>query len=296
MASVSHPAPPAAGTAHGPVNGLSVDVEDYFHVQAFAGSVPRDDWQKLPLRVERNVHRLLELFADHGVKATFFTLGWVAERCPSLPRQMVAAGHEVASHGCAHIPVYTQTPAEFRADAARSKALLEDLSGTAVTGYRAASFSVIPASAWAFEELEAAGYAYSSSVYPVQHDIYGFPGAPRFTYRPTASGRLAECPASTVRVGGRLWACGGGGWFRLFPYPVFRWALRRVHRQDHQPCFFYMHPWEIDTGQPRLGNAPLRSRFRHYLNLHQTETRLGRLLHDFHWDRYDRVLGVAPAS
>ncbi len=294
---------PQTGTAHLPpvtvghrlVNGLSVDVEEHFQVQAFADCIPRSDWDRTPSRVEANVNFLLELFGEHGVKGTFFTLAWVAERHPALLRAIVAAGHEVASHGCEHIPVYEQTPAEFREDAHRSKSVLESIAGVPITGYRAASFSVVPRSAWAFEELERVGYRYSSSIVPVQHDIYGFPGAPRFSHQPTASRQLTECPASTVRAGGRLWACGGGGYFRFFPYPLFRWAIRRLHNEDRQPCFFYLHPWEIDPDQPRVQGARLRSRFRHYVNLRRTAPRLRQLLQDFRWDRYDRVLGLQPS-
>ena len=275
---------------------MSVDVEEHFQVQAFADCIPRAAWDALPSRVERNVNRLLELFDEAGVHATFFTLAWVAERHPQLVRAIVAGGHEIASHGCEHIPVYAQTPAEFREDAGSSKAILENIAGVQVSGYRAASFSVIPKSAWAFEELERAGYRYSSSIVPVQHDIYGFPGAPRFSHKPTAARQLTECPASTVNVAGRLWASGGGGFFRFFPYPLFRWAIRRVHAEDQQPHFFYMHPWEIDPDQPRVAAARPRSRFRHYVNLHRTEPRLRRLLRDFRWDRYDRVLGVTAAA
>lgn len=278
------------------LNGMSVDVEEHFQVQGFADCIPRTAWDSAPSRVEHNVHRLLEIFAEHDVRATFFTLAWVAERYPGMVRAAAAAGHEIASHGCEHIPVYEQTPAEFRADAGRSKAVLEDVSGTPVTGYRAASFSVVPRSAWAFEELERVGYRYSSSTVPVRHDIYGFPGAPRFRHQPTASGSLTECPASTVRAAGRLWASGGGGFFRFFPYPLFRWAIRRLHEQDRQPHFFYMHPWEIDPDQPRVGGARARSQFRHYVNLHRTEARLRQLLGDFRWDRYDRILGIQTAA
>ncbi len=277
------------------VNGLSVDVEEHFQVQAFADCIPRSAWDSLPSRVERNLNRLLEMFAEHGVQSTFFTLSWVAERHPALVRAIVAGGHELASHGCEHIPVYEQTPAEFREDAHRSKSRLESIGGVAVTGYRAASFSVVPASAWAFDVLEQVGYRYSSSIVPVQHDIYGFPGAPRFSHQPTKTGTLTECPASTVEAAGRLWACGGGGYFRFFPYRTFRWAIRRLHSVDRQPCFFYMHPWEIDPEQPPVAGARLRSRFRHYVNLRRTEPRLHRLLQDFRWDRYDRVLGILPS-
>jgi len=281
---------------HGIRNGMSVDVEEHFQVKAFADCIPRSTWNSAPSRVEDNVQRLLALFAEHQVEATFFTLSWIAERHPGLLRAIAAAGHEIASHGCEHIPVYEQTPAEFREDASRSKAVLEDIAGVRVSGYRAASFSIIPESVWAFEELERAGYQYSSSIVPVSHDIYGFPGAPRFRHQPTTAGQLTECPASTVNAAGRLWACGGGGFFRFFPYPLFRWAIRRVHAHDGQPHFFYMHPWEVDPDQPRVTGASARSRFRHYVNLDQTEPRLRRLLRDFSWDRYDRVLGIQPGA
>jgi polysaccharide deacetylase family protein (PEP-CTERM system associated) len=278
------------------INGLSVDVEEHFQVQAFADCIPRSAWNGFPSRVENNVGRLLDLFAARGVHGTFFVLAWIAERHPGLIRRIVDGGHELASHGCEHIPVYAQSPAEFHADAARSKAVLEDIGGRAVLGYRAASFSIIPASAWAFAELERVGYRYSSSMVPVRHDLYGFPGAPRFRHHPIGTTQLLECPASTVDVGGRLWACGGGGYFRLFPYAVYRWALRRLHASDGQPCLFYLHPWEIDPEQPRVPGAKLRSRFRHYVNLARTESRLQQLLRDFRWGRYDRVLGLPVAA
>ena len=270
---------------------MSVDVEEHFHVAAFDGCISPSDWHQHPSRVVANTERLLALFERRGVSATFFILGWVAERHPSLIRRIVAGGHEVASHGCLHIPAFRQNRAEFAADVRRSKALLEDTSGKLVLGYRAASFSIVKRNQWAFEELDRAGYRYSSSVNPVRHDIYGFPDAPRFNFTPPGTA-LTECPITTLEVVGQRLPCGGGGYFRLLPYGFFQWAMKRVNRAG-QPCYFYLHPWEVDPDQPRIPGAPLKSRLRHYTNLHRTEQRLNRLLGEFAWDRFDRVLGFA---
>ncbi len=272
----------------GPCNAMTVDVEDYFQVSAFEGTVDRADWDRHSPRVEANTDRILALFDEADIRATFFTLGWVAERFPGLVRRIVAAGHELASHGWSHVRASTQDPRTFHADCRRTREYLEDLAGVPVRGYRAASYSIGPANAWAHRELERAGYAYSSSVYPVRHDLYGWPGAPRFPYRPN-DGELIEIPVTTVRWLGRNWPAAGGGYFRLLPYVVSRAALRRVNRRDRRPGMFYFHPWEVDPGQPRQPGLALRSRFRHYVNLHRTEERLRRLLRDFHWDRMDRV-------
>lgn len=272
-------------------NGMSVDVEDYFHVQAFADRIGREDWATHASRVRPNVERILAMFADHSVTATFFTLAWVAERNPDLVRQIVAAGHELASHGCEHVPAYNQTREQFRADVRRSKAVLEDLGGQAVRGYRAPSFSIVRSNLWAFGELEEAGYEYSSSVVPIRHDIYGLPEAPRHAFSPPDS-RLLECPVTTLDVLGRRWSFGGGGHFRILPYRFFSWGMRQVNEAEGLPCFFYFHPWEIDPGQPRVADARLRSRLRHYTNLGTMEARLRRLLGEFRWDRYDRILGL----
>lgn len=282
-------APRAAGGSN-IVNGMSVDVEEYFHVSAFLNHITRDQWATLPSRVEGSVDRSLALFDQAHVRATFFILGWVAERFPQMIREIAGQGHEIASHGCNHVPAYQQTPAEFRADVRHSKQLLEDIAGCEVKGYRAASFSIVESNQWAFAEIRAAGYRYSSSVVPIAHDIYGLPSAPRFRFTPEGTD-LLECPVTTTEFAGRRWPCGGGGYFRLLPYPVFRAALRRVHARDGQACFFYLHPWELDPEQPRIGGARLRSRFRHYQNLSRTEPRLVRLLQDFRWNRYDAVLG-----
>lgn len=270
------------------VNAMTVDVEDYFQVSAFEPHVDRAGWRDIPCRVESNTIRILELFAEHGVSGTFFTLGWVAEKFPQLPRLIVEQGHELASHGWEHRRVSTQSPAEFRSDVERTRKLLEDISGTAVRGYRAASYSLGATETWAWDELVAAGYAYSSSVAPVKHDHYGIPGAPRFPFKPNG-GDFLEIPITTVALAGRNLNCAGGGWFRLFPYALSRWALSRVNGEDGQPGIFYFHPWEIDPEQPRMPGLGARTRFRHYINLRRTYSRLDRLLADFRWDRVDRV-------
>ena len=270
------------------VNALTVDVEDYFQVEAFAKVIPRDAWDSLPGRVERNTGRLLDLFAKHKVQGTFFTLGWVARRHSALVRRIVADGHELASHGDEHVRADRQDPDAFRLDVRKTKALLEDIGGAEVRGYRAATFSIGAANWWAFDVLAEEGYAYSSSIYPIAHDLYGMHTAPRAPFLPSRA-TLVEIPMTTVRLFGRNWPCAGGGYFRLLPYPAFRWLMRRVNRRDKLPCVFYCHPWEIDPGQPRQRQAPLKSRLRHYLNLARTEGRLERLLREFAWDRLDKV-------
>jgi polysaccharide deacetylase family protein (PEP-CTERM system associated) len=267
---------------------MTVDVEDYFQVSAFEKIIARSSWDTLPCRVEQNTDRILQLFADHRVCGTFFMLGWVAERYPALVQRIVSAGHELASHGFSHVRVTAQDRESFREDVSRTRKLLEDLSGTPVVGYRAASYSIGRDNLWAHCILAEAGYHYSSSIYPIHHDLYGMPEAPRFAFRsPEAS--LLEIPVSTVEVFGYKFPCGGGGYFRLLPYGLFHWALRRVNHCDSQPCIFYFHPWEIDPDQPRQQGIGMKTRFRHYLNLQHMEQRLLRLLSDFHWDRMDRV-------
>ena len=279
-------------------NALTVDVEDYFQVQAFADAVPRSAWDSLPRRVEANTDRLLAQFAQHGVRGTFFTLGWVAERHPALVRRILAAGHELASHGYWHELVDRQSPQEFRADIVRAKAALEDAGGVAVQGYRAPTFSVGPRTPWAFAALAETGHRYSSSIYPVRHDLYGTPDAPRTAFR--HDGGLLEFPMTTLRIGGHNWPCSGGGYFRLLPYRLFRAALRRCNMAHAMSGIFYTHPWEIDPEQPRVAASSRLSRFRHYNNLHLTAPRLDRLLRDFAWDRMDRVfaplLSGAPVA
>jgi polysaccharide deacetylase family protein (PEP-CTERM system associated) len=271
------------------VNAMSVDVEDYFQVSAFANHVRRDDWASLPSRVERNTDKVMEIFADAGVKSTFFTLGWVAERHKELIRRIVAQGHELASHGFAHYRATDQTREQFRDDVRRTKAILEDAGGVAVAGYRAASFSIGAGNLWALEVLAEEGYRYSSSIYPVRHDHYGMPDAPRFAHRPVGEAGVLELPISTVRIAGRNLPVGGGGYFRLMPYALYRRALARLNRDDGQPAVFYFHPWEVDPAQPRPEGLPLKTRFRHYLNLGLMEERLATMLGDFAWDRIDRV-------
>jgi polysaccharide deacetylase family protein (PEP-CTERM system associated) len=269
-------------------NAMSVDVEDYFQVSAFEGHVGRKQWDSIPCRVEKNTDRILALFDEHDIKATFFMLGWVAERYPDLVRRILQGGHELASHGYLHIRVTEQKPAEFRDDIIRTKKLLENIGGVEVRGYRAASYSIGAKNLWALDELKAAGYHYSSSIYPIKHDLYGMPEAPRFAFRHEGNG-LLEIPITTVEMFNRKFPGGGGGFFRLFPYSLSRWMIRYVNRRDNQPGIFYFHPWEIDPDQPRYQGLPLKSRFRHYLNLARTEDRLRCLLQDFTWDRMDCV-------
>lgn len=278
------------------VNAMSVDVEDYFQVQALAGVVDRTSWDERPSRVERNTHAILDLFAEQGVKATFFTLGWIAERHLNLVRRIVGDGHELASHGSDHRRADDQSPAEFRRDVGEAKRRLEDLGGVAVLGYRAPTFSIGAVNLWAFDVLAEEGYAYSSSVYPVRHDYYGMPSAPRFAFLPRLAHGIEEYPITTVRICGRNLPAGGGGFFRLLPYAVSRAAISRVNATDGRAAIFYFHPWEIDAGQPRFDGLPLKLRFRHYLNLDKTLGRLKRLIRDFCWDRMDRVFRPGLAS
>ncbi|MES2497177.1 MAG: XrtA system polysaccharide deacetylase [Pseudomonadota bacterium] len=277
------------------VNGLSVDIEDWFQVGAFERTIRRDDWDALAPRVERNSDAVIDLFDRMGAKATFFTLGWVAQRYPALIRRIVDAGHELASHGWEHDRVFTMTPAQFRDDLRRTRTLLEDLGGQKVVGYRAPSFSIDKRTPWAHEILAEEGYAYSSSVAPVVHDHYGWPEAPRFAFRPVAGSAMLELPVTTARLGGRIVAAGGGGFFRLFPYAFSRWAIRQVNGEQH-PAIFYFHPWEIDPGQPRVADAPIRSKLRHYARLGAMEGKLERVIRDFRWDRVDHVVAAEAAK
>lgn len=268
---------------------MTVDVEDYFQVAALAEKVRREDWDSYPCRVERNIGRILVMFVECDVRATFFTLGWIAERYPSLVRQIADAGHELASHGYEHIKVHQQSPEAFRQDVRRTKAILEDVSGQRVRGYRAASFSIDRRSLWAFDILAEEGYDYSSSIYPIKHDHYGMPEASRFAFPPSNRHGLLEVPISTLSLFNRNLPSGGGGYFRLLPYGVSRWALRRIAEKEMQPVIFYFHPWEIDPDQPRISGISFRSRFRHYVNLHAMEGRLRAVLRDFQWGRMDQV-------
>ncbi|WP_018175003.1 MULTISPECIES: XrtA system polysaccharide deacetylase [unclassified Thioalkalivibrio] len=277
-------------------NALTVDVEDYFQVSALAPHFPSHCWESQECRVEYNLERILALFDHHRVRATFFTLGWIAERYPQAVRRIVDAGHELASHGYGHQRVTELEPQAFRADIVRAKAILEDIAGVEVRGYRAPSFSIGEGNLWALDLLAETGHTYSSSIYPVQHDHYGTPSAPRHPYRPRGPQGVLELPPATLRVAGRNLPAAGGGYFRLLPYAVSRQALRRINNKDGLSGVFYFHPWEIDPGQPRVPGVSARTRFRHYLNLGRTERRLQRLLQDFRWGRMDQVFAHLLAS
>jgi polysaccharide deacetylase family protein (PEP-CTERM system associated) len=272
------------------INAMTVDVEDYFHVSVFDDVMPRERWPSLESRVTANTGRLLDLFDRFGVRGTFFVLGWVGERHPSLVKAIVCRGHELASHGYAHRLVYGQTPQAFRDDVRRAKALLEDAAGVQVRGYRAPSFSVTRQSLWALDVLLDEGYSYDASIFPIRHDRYGIPDAPRWPHAmKTPAGQIFEVPGSTVRVAGTNLPVAGGGYFRILPYAWTRWGIRRVNTVDNQPVVFYLHPWEIDPGQPRLPASAL-GRFRHYRNLHKTEARLEALMRDFRFAPLNAVL------
>jgi len=269
-------------------NALTVDVEDYFQVSAFEHSIHRSDWDNLEHRIAQNMSKVLQLFADQEIKATFFMLSWIAERYPSMVNDIICQGHELASHGHGHQRVTDLTREEFRQDIVRAKSTLEDLGGVPVRGYRAPSYSIGESNIWALEILAEAGYEYSSSIYPVKHDHYGFPKAPRFVFRDTKTG-IIEVPITTVKFMNKTLPAGGGGFFRFYPYAISRWIINRVNTFDQQPAVFYFHPWELDPDQPRQRNTSLKSRFRHYLNLHKSEARLKRLIGDFNWGRMDEV-------
>jgi polysaccharide deacetylase family protein (PEP-CTERM system associated) len=274
------------------VNAMTVDVEDYFHVAALAEAIERKDWDSHVPRVDANTRRMLDIFDDAGVRATFFVLGWVTERFPALVREIDARGHEVACHGWSHKLVYTQTPEEFREETLRSKRMLEDLIGRAVEGYRAASYSITNRSRWALDILAEAGFVYDSSIFPVRHDLYGIPDAPRWPHVLTtdAGAQIIEFPPTSVRLLNHNVPAAGGGYFRLYPYPLMRALLRRVNSGDRQPAIFYLHPWEVDPEQPRFDVSWL-SRFRHYTNLSRCESRLRRLLSEFRFTTARSVLG-----
>ena len=287
----------AGGAPHAITNALTIDVEDYFQVSAFAPYIDRSEWAQRECRVERNVERILAMLEARGTKATFFTLGWIAERYPQLVRRIAAHGHEVASHGYGHQRASDLSEQAFRADIDSAKKILEDLTGVAVTGYRAPSFSIGTANLWAFDCLARAGYRYSSSIYPIKHDHYGMPDAPRFAHR--VNDALIEVPITTLRMFNRNLPSSGGGYFRLLPYTVSRWMLQRVNGAEQEAAIFYFHPWEIDVDQPRIPGIDRKTRLRHYLNLGRMEARLTRLLGDFAWGRMDHIFlnrSAAPAA
>jgi len=269
------------------MNALTIDVEDYFQVSALAPFIARSQWDATPSRVERNVDLILGLLAERSANATFFTLGWIGDRYPQLVRRVADAGHEVASHGYGHQRATELDREAFLADIRLAKAVLEDITGEEVRGYRAPSFSIGRENEWAFDCIGEAGYAYSSSIYPIRHDHYGIPDAPRFPYRSREG--LLEVPITTARFFSRNLPAGGGGYFRLMPYSMSRWFIRRVNGIEGRPAIFYFHPWELDPGQPRVEGIDAKTRFRHYLNLDRMQGRLRKLLADFEWGRVDRV-------
>ncbi len=271
------------------VNGLSVDVEDWFQVGAFEDVIERDSWGGLDDRVDRNVHAILDLFDEANATATFFTLGWVAERHGSLLREIAKRGHEIASHGWDHERVFRMDRQTFARDIEKTRKTIEDCCGKRVIGYRAPSFSIDHRTPWAFMELAEQGYLYSSSVAPVAHDHYGWAEAPRFAFKPLPWHDLIELPVTTAEFRGKRLAAGGGGFFRVLPYAFSRWAIRQVNREENRPAIFYFHPWEIDPGQPRVSGAPLRSRLRHYTNLSKMSDKLEQLIKEFSWGRIDLI-------
>jgi polysaccharide deacetylase family protein (PEP-CTERM system associated) len=275
-------------------HALSVDVEDWFQVGAFEKVIDRGDWDSLASRVERNTDAVLALFAESGVKATFFTLGWVAKRHPALIRRIVEQGHELASHGWDHQRVFTMDVASFGADLVRTRETLEDAGGVAVIGYRAPSFSIDKRTPWAHRVLAEQGYSYSSSVAPLRHDHYGWPEAPRFAFRPLADADLIEVPVTIADVAGRKLAT-GGGFFRLLPAALTNFAIRQVTDEGHA-AVFYFHPWEIDPGQPRVANAPARSKLRHYSRLGAMAGKLRTLIGRHDWGRMDGVVAAERAA
>lgn len=273
-------------------NAISVDVEDYFQVTAFEKVIPRSDWSKYPSHVEKNTHRVLDIFQSYNIKGTFFTLGLVAESCPALIRRIVSEGHELASHGYDHSLVSSHRKETFHYDIRKSKSILEDIGGVEVIGYRAPSYSITHDCFWAYEILANLGFKYSSSIYPVKHDLYGIPEASRFPFSISTEFQILEIPISTVKFCGRNFQCGGGGFFRLYPYFLSKKLITQVNRFENHPCVFYFHPWEIDVSQPRIKGCGFKSTFRHYLNLSRMEKRLRNLLTDFSWDRIDNVYNV----
>lgn len=273
------------------LNAMTIDVEDYFQVSAFSDNISVQEWSQHSCRVENNMDRILQLFSDNDVKATFFTLGWIAKQYPQVVKNIVSNGHELASHGRNHRRVFDQTPEQFTADITYTKNLLEDIGGVEIKGYRAASFSIDNRNLWAYDCLTQAGYQYSSSIYPVEHDHYGMPDAPRFSFFANDAG-LVEVPISTVQWMNRLWPSGGGGYFRFFPYAISKRLIRTINQKEQRSAIFYLHPWEIDPDQPKQDNLSMKTKFRHYVNLKHTYKRLEKLSQDFRWDRMDQVFSI----
>ena len=273
-------------------NALTVDVEDYFQVEALSGRIPRESWDSRECRIESSMRRILALCGERGAKGTFFTLGWIARRYPKLVREIVAEGHELASHGHDHLRADRVSRDQFGRDISDAKKILEDISGKPVQGYRAPCFSISQQNLWALEAIRGAGYSYSSSIYPIRHDAYGLPAAPRHAFRPFERDDFLEIPVTSLRALGSNWPCGGGGYFRLLPLFWSLSALKRVAQHEQRPCVFYFHPWEMDPGQPRISALPFKSRLRHYTNLDRMEGRIGKLLERFAWNRIDAIFPV----
>lgn len=269
-------------------NAMTVDVEEYFQVSAFEPHIRKEDWGNMQSGVESNIDRILSIFNDRSITATFFILGWIAERHGSMIERIASEGHEIASHGFSHVRIHQQNSEEFKEDVTKTKKILEDIVGQEVIGYRAASFSINQQSHWAHKELEEAGFRYSSSVYPVKHDLYGVPDAPRYPYQPNGTAFL-EIPITTLSLGRLNIPCGGGGYFRLFPYTLSRKLIAYLNKNEKMSCIFYFHPWEIEVDQPRIDNLRLKTRFRHYNGLKRMESRLQQLTGDFIWGRMDKV-------
>lgn len=276
-------------------NALTVDVEDYFMVSAFAAGIKFEDWPRYECRVERNTHRILELFAKYGVKGTFFVLGWVAENYPALVKDIQSAGHEIASHGYNHRLIYDLTQDEFRADIRRAKRAVEDITGVAVNGYRATSYSIVKQTFWALDILVEEGFRYDSSIYPIHHDRYGVPGAQRFVHTiKTNAGDILEIPPTTFKLLGQNIPAAGGGYFRLYPLQLTKAIIRRINEIEKKTAVIYIHPWEIDMDQPRLQGS-LLTKFRHYVNLRTTEQKLGECMKEFKFKPISEIFEV-PAK
>jgi len=273
-------------------HAMTIDVEDYFHVAAFAKVINPSEWEDYPSRVVKNTEAILQLFCDKGIKATFFCLGWVAEREPDLIRRIASQGHEIASHGYSHQLVYSQTPEVFRDETMRSKELLENICQNSVTGYRAASYSITSKSTWALEILAELGFTWDSSIFPIKHDNYGMPNSPEHPYKIALSeGRsLTEFPLTTAKVGPFSLPAAGGGYFRQYPYALSKWLFKRASENQTKPQIFYLHPWEVDPHQPRIQNASLFSKFRHYTNIKKCMGRLERMVDDFSFTTMTQAL------
>ena len=272
------------------LNAMTVDVEDYFQVSAFEGVVQKKDWDSISLRVGDNTNRLLDLFAKNNVKSTFFTLGWVAQRCPEVIKRIVNEGHELASHGLAHQRATTMTKEEFREDVRQSKDILENIGGVELKGYRAPSFSINDSNTWAYDVLKELGFTYSSRTYPINHDLYGVPEWPRFKYQ--RDNGLIEIPIPTIRKKEANIGIGGGGYFRLYPYWLSKRRISEFMKTEDAPYSFYFHPWEIDAQQPKFENAPWKSKARHYINLSKMESKVEKLLGDFKWVTMQEAYGI----